>query len=1221
MVKVQLQSNAALLGGQMAALSELFKRNENQQSLVRVKDLAIKLKKQEFAIAFCGHFSAGKSSMINTIMGENILPSSPIPTSANLVKIKSGEDYAKVYFKEDIPHIYQAPYDFEKVKTYCKDGDQIQSIEISYSKTSIPKDVLIMDTPGIDSTDDAHRIATESALHLADLVFYVMDYNHVQSELNFLFTKELTEAGKEVYLVINQIDKHREEELRFEDFQDSVVESFASWGVKPAKIFYTSLKQENHPYNQFSLLKGFIEEKISHRFQSLPESLYQSLTKLSDEHLTFLAEQDETKVQELEKLLAEFTEEEKRQLGDHVGRLNHELQIQYEQQMRAETELYDKVDDLLDSAYLMPFETRELAQAYLASRQPDFKIGLFFSKQKTEQERSKRLEAFFKDFSEKVTSQIDWHIKELFLTLVKEHEIHEEEFVSSIQQFHVTFHQDLLASEVKPGAGLTGDYVLKYTNDVSEAIKRITKQQLDPIQQSYFQLLKQRQNNDIQKIKNELSYYTKYVQALKDIKEIQDRQEKIANDMKKILSGEFDVTSYQGEAQQLALESSEKVKVMTHDMSTEEARAPKSIKERQTHKNSSKNETNQEELEKLISSLHYSANQVEHVPGFKKLSIELIQKAERLQNQSFTVALFGAFSAGKSSFANALIGDRLLPVSPNPTTAAINKIMPVDDAHPHGLVLVKLKTYDTLMADVNRSLEAFETRAETLDEASAAAEKIVSSNIHVDAYEKMHLAFLQAFVRGISAYQNKLGETVRTDLNEFTSFVANEEKSCLVQWIEVYYDCDLTRKGITLVDTPGADSINARHTGVAFEYIKNSDAILFVTYYNHAFSKADREFLIQLGRVKDTFALDKMFFIVNAIDLANNEEEMHGVLDYVEDQLVTFGIRNPHLYPVSSMEALKEKLAGKIPVSSKLQVFEESFYSFIDQDLREIAMNSAKSELQRMMAQLQSFIHSAEADQETKERKRDELVSEKAEVFAFLEKQNDTFLQQRLTQETEELVYYIKQRVFLRFSDFLKESFNPSVLKDDGRNLKKALQTALDSFLEDFGYDFAQELRATALRLEAFIGRLKTETERSIETSLQEWNPQLTISSYEIKQLESTDFEAAFVSVDKQLFKKALSYFKNPKTFFEKNERKYLSDELEESLQNPADHYLAKGKEQLVEHYGAQVSIVFQEMVQHIMVELEEYYQGALASISNQYPIHDLKNIQQNLLSVVEKDK
>ena len=32
-------------------------------------------------------------------------------------------------------------------------------------------------------------------------------------------------------------------------------------------------------------------------------------------------------------------------------------------------------------------------------------------------------------------------------------------------------------------------------------------------------------------------------------------------------------------------------------------------------------------------------------------------------------------------------------------------------------------------------------------------------------------------------------------------------------------------------------------------------------------------FLFNLGRVKDAFELDKMFFIVNAIDLATDEEE------------------------------------------------------------------------------------------------------------------------------------------------------------------------------------------------------------------------------------------------------------------------------------------------------------------------------------------------------------
>src|SRR5699024_308259 len=113
----------------------------------------------------------------------------------------------------------------------------------------------------------------------------------------------------------------------------------------------------------------------------------------------------------------------------------------------------------------------------------------------------------------------------------------------------------------------------------------------------------------------------------------------------------------------------------------------------------------------------------------------------------------------------------------------------------------------------------------------------------------------------------------RFTLEAFSRYVSDESRACFVELAELYYDCPLTRQGVTLVDTPGADSIHARHTEVAFRYIKDADAILFVTYYNHAFSRADREFLIQLGRVKDAFEMDKMFFIMNAADLASSDRE------------------------------------------------------------------------------------------------------------------------------------------------------------------------------------------------------------------------------------------------------------------------------------------------------------------------------------------------------------
>jgi putative ribosome biogenesis GTPase RsgA len=73
------------LKGKLLAAYEYLVEHKDQENAEKVKQLADKLMNEEFTIAFCGHFSAGKSKMINRVVGGNLLPSSPIPTSANLV--------------------------------------------------------------------------------------------------------------------------------------------------------------------------------------------------------------------------------------------------------------------------------------------------------------------------------------------------------------------------------------------------------------------------------------------------------------------------------------------------------------------------------------------------------------------------------------------------------------------------------------------------------------------------------------------------------------------------------------------------------------------------------------------------------------------------------------------------------------------------------------------------------------------------------------------------------------------------------------------------------------------------------------------------------------------------------------------------------------------------------------------------------------------------------
>lgn len=1209
------ESTQSLKGKLLAAYAYLVEHND-QENAKKVKQLAGKLVNQEFTIAFCGHFSAGKSKMINRLVGENLLPSSPIPTSANLVKVKAGEEYIKVFFKNEKPRLYLAPYDYKMVKNYCKDGDQIQEIEISHANSQLPSQTVVMDTPGIDSADDAHRIATESAIHLADLIFYVMDYNHVQSELNFMFTKELTAVGKEVYLVINQIDKHSDQELSFSTFKTSVVESFASWGVKPANIFYTSLKEDAHEHNQFPELQEFLAERLKEKDHLLLQSIFHSLQKIMKDHLELTKKKDELELEPYKAILNELSAEEQEDLADNYNKLTEEKNALGGGVEAAESEFNSGVDKILANAYLMPFQTRALAESYLAACQDGFKVGFLFTKQKTLAEKKRRLELFYQEILEKAKSQVEWQLREFLLRVLQEKRIENKELLVRIESFHVDFSTELLTAAVKTGARLSGEYVLNYTDAVAKEIKSLAKHGLAEIKIELLHALKGKNTAIQERLTQQSANLQRYITAFEQVRKYELAEQLEQMKLETLLSEKQGMM--EDAFHLFALEEVE-FEVVRGETGTAQVVQQKSsillekpiLKEKTLlpAKNADRMKHTAEKLKK-------TAQLVQGLPGFTKLAGELEEKAARLEHKGFTVALFGAFSAGKSSFANALLGERVLPVSPNPMTAAINKIKPINASYQHGTVLVKLKEEQAMLEDVNHALNLFDFHAESLADARIKVEKINGELGQQGASEKTNYTFLQAFTRGYATFSEQLGTVIKTTMAEFGDYVAMEEKSCFVEWIELYYDCPLTRKGITLVDTPGADSINARHTGVAFEFIKNSDAILFVTYYNHAFSKADREFLIQLGRVKDSFQLDKMFFIINAIDLADNEEEKETVRQYVHEQLIKYGVRNPHLYSLSSLQALKEKQEETTRSVSGMSAFEEAFYHFIINDLANIAAQASENELKRVERLVTKLMDSTREDAAVKQQKRVNIKAEKADINAILVQETAKNLQNNLDQEAEKLIYYIKQRVFLRFNDFFRESFNPAVLRDDGRNLKKALQSALHEFIEQIGFDFAQEMRATTVRLDRFAEKITAEYQSALVERMREINPDLSFSLFDFENKAQIDFEAAFKNMEYGLFAKAMTYFKNPKAFFEKNENKLMSDELYRVLSTAADAYLKNEQNRIQALYETVMEDAFKALILQMTQQSDDFYLSLLSALDGGVPAERLLEIQQRLIEL-----
>lgn len=1129
---------------------ELFIESHDEERLKKAASLAKKLIEEEFVIGFAGHFSAGKSSMINALTGEDLLPSSPIPTSANIVKVKKTEQEYVIIHKTDGATVKLEGHGFpDAIKAFSKDGAEIALIEIGHPNSGLPDTITVMDTPGVDSTDDAHRLSTESALHLADLVFYTMDYNHVQSELNFKFTKELLRYNPNVYLIINQIDKHRDSELSFEDFKKSVEDSFRLWGVEPKGIFYTSLRAQEHPHNDFDHVKAIVDGSISNWKERFLENADQSLLKLKEEHITFLQEELEERKSVYAEIVSEDEWTQYKEFAADVKELKKRASLLSGDEFYASFE--SERNELLRNASISPFETRELMKAYIESKSPRFKVGVLFGAKKTAEERDRRRADFDRNLAELIHTQIEVHLKALMKNTLKHAGLMTDERSIEIDEMNMKIAFDEIDQYLPIADNMTGDTILNMAEQLKIGIQQILKKRTDDWKVEMSATAAATGNDQVEHLLHSIQTIETKLDAIAQVEQI---NEQLTTYIESLSTPSTDLLKKSG----MLLEKWEnKAEIETVDLQSLEKLEDSAVAdEQQLLDEVAHMPLSYSDADKVIAQAQRIADSIMEIPGFLETAHYLKNKSGRLAEQEFTVALFGAFSAGKSSFSNALIGDRVLPVSPNPTTAAINRIRPVTDGKSDRTADVELKSEKQMLADVAFSFEALGMPVASLKEAYDRTDEVLAKELEDEGLH-IHKTFIRAFKKGYPAYNEKLGQSMNVDQTEFTRFVAEEDRSCFVDSIDLFIDCALTRQGITLVDTPGADSINARHTDVAFEYIRNADAILFITYYNHAFARADREFLIQLGRVKDAFELDKMFFIVNAIDLASNEEEAEAVKSFVEQELMTFGIRHPRVHGISSLQALEGKLVRKEDPS--MQAFEEHFENFLKNDLKGMAIQALEEEVEKTIYRLSTLIERTETNRTRKAERLVELDRFEQEIRTHYASSFAEVIRKASINELNELVYYILQRVFLRFGDFFKEGYSPSTFANYSAD--KALSMALAETVQMVGFDLTQELKVTNLRMLNFMNKQLKERQRSEMRRLSEKDQSISPSPYEPEDAEMLSFQQPFAQPSN--YSSVNRLFKNQKAFFEKGDRLVLRDQLEERLKQDSSLYLGNEKERI----------------------------------------------------------
>ncbi|MEC0304626.1 dynamin family protein, partial [Terribacillus saccharophilus] len=943
---------------------------------------------------------------------------------------------------------------------------------------------------------------------------------------------------------------------------------FEQWNITPEAVYYTTLKEQDHEHNQLYAVKQKMQELLANK-----EQLHKAGLERGKQRLIAYYLQDVR--QELAEKEAAWMEQ--RHQLDHTAA--DAASNWRQKQKTAEEAGRETIQQTLKNANLMPFEVREVAEVYLESTFPDFKVGLFGSKRKTAEEREQRRSKTEELIFQQIEKQLVWRIRDKLSDWAKKHDMYTESVQVLLQDFAVELPTNLLEQHVQSGASKNGTYTLVYTAAVEDHIKLAYKKAALLVVEAAIHTTQTdfQQAEQLEKYEKEKAAENEQIDN--EINQLQQSYERVANQIRQTERNSDPVfIELARQSMMNRYELRESIHLLEPVLKgTTEARE-------ETIENTSFANLSAEEM---VQQLETAASALNGVEGFQSAIEDIKNRKEKLIHQDYTLVLFGAFSAGKSSFANALLGENLLPVSPNPTTASINMLKQATREHPHQTVLVKWKSRQHIEADIESLTGMQLTLGDFLSKKPVDLVK-----------DKRHQAFLQAVQAGYNIVHANLGTEEIIPFGEFGDHVTKETLSCFIEQITVYLDNEFLKQGVTLIDTPGADSVNARHTDVTFQFMKHADAILFVTYYNHAFSKADEQVLQQLGKVKGVLEKDNMFFIVNASDLAKDEEEVDYVTSYVADNLANFQIRQPRLFALSSLLGLQEKQTSQ-KLNSGLSKLELELNSFIRNELTEVIIQGARQELKRQYGQLQTYSNAMDLDENAKLQKVRQYKQEQDEILAKARTYTQPVFQQAIIQRIEKQLHYVKERQLLEANDLFKQCFNPALIKSSGAAGKEEVARQILEFAKQIQIQLEQEYRAVTIRVDRTVREQMERWRSGLEQAVQTVNEALTLAAPADQKLPETAPPETEFRFEQGAVTRLPKLYRGPKAFFQENGKEKLKEELLKLMEPILAEILQVYTSAMESHYEEIWQSEEELLQKNAAGQLESYYTGMLQALTD----------------------
>ena len=133
-----------------------------------------------FLLVIVGEFNAGKSALINALLGRELLAEGVTPTTAKIHLVSWGET------------------------------ENRETVDAVSERLTAPVPILrqlsLVDTPGTNALDRSHEALTSDYVPRADLVLFVTSADRPFSESERVFLEHIREWGKKVVVAVNKVD-------------------------------------------------------------------------------------------------------------------------------------------------------------------------------------------------------------------------------------------------------------------------------------------------------------------------------------------------------------------------------------------------------------------------------------------------------------------------------------------------------------------------------------------------------------------------------------------------------------------------------------------------------------------------------------------------------------------------------------------------------------------------------------------------------------------------------------------------------------------------------------------------------------------------------------------------------------------------------------------------------------------------------------------------------